>query len=180
MIVRHPAALLAALLALAGCAAHPTPYQPRDGSAYGYEESRLQEDTFRVSFKGNRYTEETAVLDYVYLRCAELALANGYSHFKIQNSFGKVNVDAVGGDPQLGLGLGYYSGFGRPFWTLGGSARFGGYSSDYRLNSNLAVFVVQMSADGEAAERDGRWLNARQIVDNLKPKAELSRQQAGD
>ena len=64
-------------LLLAGCA---TAYQPLrlDG---GYSEIRLNGRAFRVSFKGNFYTGQERLGDYVLLRGAELALEHGCPHF---------------------------------------------------------------------------------------------------
>ena len=57
-----------AVASLAACSSNPTPYQPL-GEEGGYEESRLQQRLYRVSFKGNRQTREADVLDFLFLRC---------------------------------------------------------------------------------------------------------------
>ena len=72
-------AVLLTLISLTGCA---TSYQ---GIAYtgGYSETRLAENVFRVSFKGNAYTSRERAADFALLRSAELTLENGYTHFVI-------------------------------------------------------------------------------------------------
>jgi len=52
----------------------------------GYSEVRLDENVFTVRFKGNGYTRPERAADFCLLRCAELALANGYSYFIITDS----------------------------------------------------------------------------------------------
>lgn len=70
---------LLAILLLAGC---QTGYQPR-GATGGYEEQKLDEDMYRVSFYGNGNTPRGAVLKYFLYRCAELTLERGYAYFEL-------------------------------------------------------------------------------------------------
>lgn len=59
-----------------------TPYK---GSGFrgGYSETQLDENVFKVSFRGNGYTGRERVSAFTLLRCAELALENGYKYFVI-------------------------------------------------------------------------------------------------
>lgn len=66
-------------LLLAGCM---TAYQPR-GMTGGYEEQKLDEDMYRVSFYGNGNTPRAAVLKYFLYRCAELTLERGFQYFEL-------------------------------------------------------------------------------------------------
>jgi len=66
------AVCIAATAWLAACTQAPTPYGPLAGSG-GYQESRLQERMYRVTFQGNPATRMGAVLDMALLRGAELA-----------------------------------------------------------------------------------------------------------
>lgn len=66
-------------MALAGCM---TAYQPR-GATGGYEEQKLDDDTWRVSFYGNGNTPRAAVLKYFLYRCAELTLERGFQYFEL-------------------------------------------------------------------------------------------------
>ncbi len=67
--------ILAAALALAACTALPTPYQPIGESRYGYAEEQIDAETWRVRFSGNSVTDRAAVVDYVFYRAAEIAVA---------------------------------------------------------------------------------------------------------
>lgn len=67
---------------LAGCA---TPYSSQ-GFMGGFTESRLDENVFRVNFKGNGFTSSEKAKDYTLLRSAELALEHGYSYFVVTDS----------------------------------------------------------------------------------------------
>mgnify|MGYP003656593993 FL=1 len=68
-----------------------TPYQQNSGLAGfigggGFNEIQLSSDVYRVTFQGNKYTAEQRAKDFTLLRCAELALENGYSYFRLVNS----------------------------------------------------------------------------------------------
>jgi hypothetical protein len=68
-----------ACLVMCGCA---TSYKAK-GFTGGYSETRLSENVFKVSFKGNGYTSMERATDYCLLRCAELAVRNGYKFFAV-------------------------------------------------------------------------------------------------
>jgi len=49
----------------------------------GYSETRLSENIFIVTFKGNAFISKEEVSDYLLLRNSELTLNNGYKYFAI-------------------------------------------------------------------------------------------------
>jgi len=71
--------LLFPVLLLSSCA---TPYQ-KNGFAGGYSDTKLQENIFKVDFKGNGYTTVERATDLCLLRCADVTLENGYKYFVI-------------------------------------------------------------------------------------------------
>ena len=73
------AAALLSLALLGGCA---TSYQP-SGFTGGFDEVQLSENVWRVQFRGNGLTSSSRAEDLALLRCAELTLIQGYSHFAI-------------------------------------------------------------------------------------------------
>jgi hypothetical protein len=75
-------AILVVVLILNACA---TSYQTT-GLTGGYSESQLDENIFRVSFKGNGYTSPEKAADFTLLRSAELALEHGFHFFSIIDS----------------------------------------------------------------------------------------------
>jgi hypothetical protein len=62
---------------LSGCA---TQYKPR-GWTGGYDDFRISEDAFEVTFKGNGYTASETVSRYVFRRASEVTLSHGFTHF---------------------------------------------------------------------------------------------------
>ncbi len=67
---------------LTGCA---TPYQ-KVGLSGGYSDTRLQNNVFTVNFRGNGHTSKERSSDFALLRCAELAIENGFKFFAIGDS----------------------------------------------------------------------------------------------
>jgi len=74
--------VLLAFFILASCA---TPYQ-KVGLSGGYSDTRLQDNVFTVNFRGNGYTSKERSSDFALLRCAELAIQNGFKFFSIADS----------------------------------------------------------------------------------------------
>ena len=70
-------AITLSIFTLTGCA---TSYQS-DGLAGGFSEVQLGENLWRVSFRGNGYTESTRAEDFAMLRSADLTLIHGFTHF---------------------------------------------------------------------------------------------------
>ncbi|MBD2858698.1 hypothetical protein IB286_06705 [Spongiibacter sp. KMU-158] len=70
---------------LAACSSTSV-YQPAEKrGAYGYTETQLGADRYRVTFTGNSVTDKETVNDYAMLRAAELTLQNGYEWFQMVN-----------------------------------------------------------------------------------------------
>jgi hypothetical protein len=68
------------LSGLAACVA-PTPYQPAPPQGFGYSEDRLDQNRYRIVFRGNSQTRRETVEDYLLYRAAELTLQNNFDHF---------------------------------------------------------------------------------------------------
>lgn len=75
------------IILITGCA---SPYKPH-GLGGGYSETQLNDNVFRVSFRGNGYTSQERASDYSLLRAAELAKKNGFSYFIVVDNKSYVN-----------------------------------------------------------------------------------------
>ncbi len=78
--MKHFLISAAACLCLAGCASTSGSYGPASGSDLGYSATKIQSDRFRINYTSRNATESK---DFALLRAAEIAKAEGYSHFKI-------------------------------------------------------------------------------------------------
>jgi hypothetical protein len=118
--------LIAAALAAAGCAtAVGTPYGPADSKGFGYAETRIEADRYRIVFAGDGATPATVVEDYALLRAAELAVANGYDWFRVvsrsldESKRGGVGLGAGVGTGSYGRRSGVSVGVGGDLGTVG-------------------------------------------------------------
>lgn len=124
------------LAALAACAtAVGTAYGPADSKGYGYTETRIEADRYRIVFAGDGATPPNVVEDYALLRAAELAIENGYDWFRVvgrsmdQSEKGGVGLGAGfgGGGRNVGVGVGGNLGTvgAKKFYTAKIEALFG-------------------------------------------------------
>lgn len=74
---------IAAAAMLAGCFG-ATPYEPAS-PRYGYRETELAADRYRVSFSGNTRTSRSTVESYLLYRAAELTLTKGGDYFRVED-----------------------------------------------------------------------------------------------
>ncbi len=51
------------------------------GITGGYDDTKLNENTFNVSFQGNGFTTQNKCIEFTLLRCAEVTLENDYAFF---------------------------------------------------------------------------------------------------
>src|SRR5262249_12440448 len=128
MFLKTSAAVaIAAMLGLAACETGPTPYQRAGGSQPGYSDMRIENNRYRVTFRGNSSTDKTAVETYMLYRAAELTLANGYDTFTVahRETDKDTSVHSYGGYYGYG-GYAYaypYYGWG-PYWGAWGAPSF--------------------------------------------------------
>jgi hypothetical protein len=100
------------ILALSACAT-PTVYAPaKSATAPGYAETRIEENRFRIAFRGGSGEAASRVKDLALLRAADLALANGFDWFQVVSGYGE---EMGSGGPTMSVG--------------GGSTSFGGHSA---------------------------------------------------
>lgn len=126
----------ASALGLAACAtAVGTNYGPADSKGYGFQDTRIEADRYRISFAGDGATPQDVVEDYALLRAADIALSNGYDWFRVisrdvsRENKGGVGIGAGvgGGGRNVGVGVGGDLGTigARPFFTVRMEVLFG-------------------------------------------------------
>jgi hypothetical protein len=159
-------ALVASAALLAACESGPTPYQPgaANSSDRGYSESKIENDRYRISFKGNSLTDRETVENYMLYRAAELTLQSGYDTFTIVNR----DVDKDSRTRQYGGYMGtrlsytyFVPGYGwmgayEPYWT----------PSRYDQVTRYEAFAEIVMSRG-AKSADPNAFDARQVSQNL-------------
>ena len=82
MNIGKKAVICVALMALASLGGCATPYQPT-AYAGGFDQTRVAEDAYVVTFRANGYTSPTRARDFATLRAAEIGRKLGFTHFVI-------------------------------------------------------------------------------------------------
>ncbi len=85
------------LLILINCS---TPYQPK-GALGGYSSNQLQNNTYKVVFKGNQHTSAKTVFQQLERRCAEITIENGFDYFIIFEDSSYVDNTVISSEPEL-------------------------------------------------------------------------------
>ena len=127
------------LLGLAACASAPTRYAPAaNASEMGYREQRLEQERYRVSFRGNPDLKGPQVEDMALRRAAELTVQNGYQWFNVVSRY----TDLADGSysptgPTIGIG-GSSGSFGSGI-GIGVGFNFGGDSRQYEATLEILM-----------------------------------------
>ncbi len=144
---------------LTGCA---TKYQTQ-GLSGGYSSSQLNENVFRITFKGNGFTDRERTTDFVFLRSAEVALENGYSYFTIVGSTRRLNSSYIATPVQTTTNINSNV-YGSSVNTVATTTTFGG--DYYKISSPTATNTIACFKD---KPKDFSY-NARIIVKSIKEK----------
>jgi hypothetical protein len=154
--------VLALCASLAACATE-TVYAPaRNPSASGFTESRIEQDRWRVSFRGGGGAPAAQVEDYALLRAAQVTLANGYDWFVVDDR--RMAQTGYSG-ATLGLGVGGAS-FGRHSAVGVGASTGMPLSGGPELTAWLEIRL------GKGAKPDGaNAYDARDVERTIGPRA---------
>lgn len=166
-----PRALALGIVAiLATACATQTPYGPRDQGGYGYTETRIEQNRFRVAFSGNSLTDQETVETYLLFRAAELTLQQGYDWFQIVDRDTEASRRVVGMGGVHGV---YPSRFGYRYYhpIYGWYPWYDPFWDDYhyreitRFEADAEIFM------GRGDKPDGPdAYDAREVQMNLGPR----------
>jgi hypothetical protein len=162
------AAVAAALIVFLTACVGATPYQPAPPRGFGYSEERLDQNKFRVTFRGNAQTPRETVEDYLLYRAAELTLQNGFSHFLIigrdteKKTSYRYWIDSYGGRGW------FYHGF--PGWYRDPWDRRWGGSYDVQPITTYTATAEIILLKGPREEGDTRAFDAREVMVAVGPR----------
>lgn len=161
--MKAPLWILPALaLALAGCAAQPTPYQAQEGRSTGYDQQQIDGQTWRVEFAGNAATPRETVDNYLLYRAAEIMRFGGYDRFVVLEKEVERDVEYRGFGPypgHLGVGVGRH----------GGRFGYGLGVSDYYPVTRYSAFATVRVYDGGPPPAGLQVYDANEIIQQLGP-----------
>lgn len=167
-------ALFAATVVLAACASGHTPYMPaQNEDSFGYRESALGENRYRVTFAGNSFTSSDQVQDYTLLRAAELTIQKGYDWFSVANRDTATIEDSTG-DVSTSVGYSTVPMVETRCGLLTCSSRYSTYPTlatrvdmpdrDRKSYTSQLEIVMQHGT----AERDADSYDARELIDVIR------------
>ena len=141
---------------LTGCS---STYRP-DGYSGGYSEVKLDENVYRVTFRGNGYTDSQKAADLALLRCAELTVEKGFPYFVILKGEDRESRGSYVTPSQT--------------YTSGNVNRYGFYSNSTSYGGNTVNFVKPSTTNTIAmlAEKptEGFAYNAKTVFEGLTAK----------
>lgn len=163
-----------ALLFLAACAT-ATPYGPADGArGYGFSEQQIEQNRFRITFRGNSSTSRETVEDSLLFRAAELTIQQGYDYFIVEerDTEARTSYSRSGGTAFYGR-YGYGHPFHRPRYAFPYYAYGFGWGYPYDTYTReivrySAIAFVTMYRGEKPADNPGAF-DARDVIDNLGP-----------
>lgn len=175
-----------AALALLGACATATPYQAATDNNRGYDNQRIENNRWQVSFGGNSLTDRETVETYLLYRAAELTRQEGFDHFRVVRR----DVDEDSRLVATGFSSAYspfYSGFYCNYRFYGarglafrrsafGPSRFGAFhdpfgygfgAPDYREIVRYEATAEIILGRGPKPEDDPAFFDAEQVLENL-------------
>lgn len=94
------------LMAVAGCQTKYTEFDGYQGvSAYA-----MGSNQYRITARGNAFTDQNVVFDMIMLKSAETAIAAGYSHFAVLGASDN-SISTASASPGYFIGSGAYTAY---------------------------------------------------------------------
>jgi len=147
-------------LFLVGCA---TGYHGK-GFTGGYTDMKIQDNIFKVTFKGNGYSSMERAGDFALLRSAEVAINNGYKYFIVleTNSYVKTASFTTPVTAQTNGTLNVYGNTG----SYSGTTYYSG-GETYHIHRPTTNMTIECFLD-KPANVNGMIYDAEQIRTNIK------------
>lgn len=160
---------------LVACATS-TPYGPAEQSGgYGFSDQRIEENRYRITFRGNSSASRETVENFLLYRAAELTKEGGFDYFVLVESDTEVKTTYSGSSRNPAF-YGHYSDtagsrrdyYHFPYYPYG----FGwAYSYDqyvHEITRYTAIAFVSMHR-GNRPDDDPHAFDADQVLNNLQP-----------
>lgn len=163
-----------AALLLAACTT-ATPYGPASKTGgYGFSDQRIEDNRYRITFRGNSTTSREIVENALLYRAAELTVQRGFDYFLVfeqdteaRTTYRSSSYPAFYGRYGYGSPF-YHPHYSFPYYAYG----FGwGYPYDsyaYETTRYSAVAFISMHK-GEKPANDRTAFDAREVLRNLGP-----------
>lgn len=162
----------AVTLLLAACATS-TPYGPATGdNPYGFSDQRIEDNRYRIVFRGNSSTTREAVETFLLYRAAELTVQSGFDYFVVTEQDTEANK-RYSASPNPAFYGRYYYGYGPyccafPYYAYGWGwgSPYGGYDAREITRYTAIAFVTMHK--GTKPSDDPQAFDARSVMENLR------------
>lgn len=151
--------IAAAFLMTACAATGPTTYGAASNNEFGYTQTQIEDDRYRIIYRGSGGMPPEMVEDYALRRAAELTVTNGYDWFRV---IGLDLTEEERGGVSLGAGLGTGSYGRRGGVNVGVGGNVGRVGAKRYYTARLEVLM----GEGEAPD-DGNVYDAASIINQL-------------
>lgn len=149
-LTTHTTLLAGLAIVFSGCV---TKYGPSTTFRGGFSDIQIDDNTYRVNFRGNEDTPLDTVETYMLYRCAELTADLGYDYFVITRTYSSAHDDymnAAVGTGFSGSGVSVSTGTEIPF-------------TNYAATAFIEVF------QGEKPETEPEAYDAQEVLSHLGP-----------
>ena len=155
-------------LALTACATGPSAYGPAPtSSSLGFQNTQIEKDRFRIAYTGRT---EGEARDFVLLRAAEIALNEGYSHFKVLGGNTSGNGGSSPVSSRIGIGIGSgRGGFGRRGSRTNVNLGIGIHDVARALEGSKVTESIEVILKRSGAEEDISVYDARSVTESIRP-----------
>ena len=149
---------IAAILLLAGCSSAPKNFGPAYNSDFGYRNTQIQSDRFRISYTSRDAYQSR---DFALLRAAQITENEGYSHFKIIGGETYDNgPNAIATHLGIGLGGGRYNRSG---------INVGVHDVARTLEGQKVTETIEVILLSSAPANDPNVFSAKSVLKNIVP-----------
>ncbi|WP_127144279.1 CC0125/CC1285 family lipoprotein [Pelagibacterium montanilacus] len=151
----------AAVLMLVAIQACSTTYGDM-GAMGGVAAVPITSDTYRISARGNGFTDPTTIQDYSLLKAAETTLQNGHTHFGVVSSAdaSRTSLGQTPGTMQTNI----YGNTAYSTFTPG---------TTYTINQPGEDLLVRIFTPGPGQSASGAF-KAQEVFDSINPRVERS------
>jgi len=155
----------AIITTLAACATKEKGYGPAYGTEFGFKNTKIQHDRFRVSYTSRDGYEAR---DFALLRAAQIAEIEGYSHFKIIDgqSYDNGPGPLVGGNIGIGTGVG---------GKVRGYADVGVEDVARAIEGSKATETIEIILLSHGDKNDLSVYDVQSVIKSIQPPATLPR-----
>ena len=156
------------VLFIVACA---TPYQ-KIGDTGGFYHLRMDENVFKIGFRGNGFTTYERANDFALLRAAEICKQLGYTHFVLEGQQDRSRTTEV----DMGS-TSYTSG---SVYGYGDTASYYGTTNTYSNTMPVKKPGVELFVRYFDGKPEGRYLEiyeANSVINNLRTKYSLNKPQ---